>query len=153
MGVMVVGLELGDDRDGPVLRHAAELARALGHRVVLLHVAEPEPTFMPWDGDLPQMRDQRAELDREAHAALQEHAERLREAGLLAQALQFRAPTADGLLEQVEAQGAALLVVGSHQRGWLGRALHGSVSRQVLSRAPCPVLVVPPDPADAQGTR
>jgi nucleotide-binding universal stress UspA family protein len=35
-----------------------------------------------------------------------------------------------------------MIVVGSHGRGALGRALIGSVSDQVVRRAPCPVLVV-----------
>ncbi len=40
--------------------------------------------------------------------------------------------------------GAELLVVGSHGRGRLGRAILGSVSRTVLEHAGCPVAVVPP---------
>jgi universal stress protein E len=38
---------------------------------------------------------------------------------------------------------ADLLVVGTHGRGRLGRALRGSVSKRVLANAPCDVLVVP----------
>ncbi len=40
--------------------------------------------------------------------------------------------------------GAELLVVGSHGRGRLGRAILGSVSRTVLEHAGCPVALVPP---------
>lgn len=41
------------------------------------------------------------------------------------------------------AQGAAILVVGSRGRRALTRALLGSVSRGVVGRASCPVVVVP----------
>ena len=38
---------------------------------------------------------------------------------------------------------ADLLVVGTHQRGPVGRLLFGSVSTSVLEHATCPVAVVP----------
>jgi nucleotide-binding universal stress UspA family protein len=43
-----------------------------------------------------------------------------------------------------EASGAELLVVGSHGRTAMDRYFVGSVSREVLSRPPCPVAVVRP---------
>ncbi|MFJ8438791.1 universal stress protein [Kitasatospora griseola] len=41
------------------------------------------------------------------------------------------------------AEHAELVVVGAHGRGPLGRLVAGSVSSEVLHRAPCPVVVVP----------
>lgn len=42
---------------------------------------------------------------------------------------------------------AEMIVVGSRGRLELGAALLGSVSRQLMESAPCPVVVVPPDAA------
>lgn len=43
---------------------------------------------------------------------------------------------------------ARLLVVGSHGKGALSRALLGSVSQEVVNHASCPVAVLPPETAD-----
>jgi nucleotide-binding universal stress UspA family protein len=49
------------------------------------------------------------------------------------------------LMEAVRDFDAELLVVGSRGRLELGSALLGSVSRTLMTSAPCPVVVVPPD--------
>ncbi len=46
------------------------------------------------------------------------------------------------IVEEAETWGADLIVVGSHGRGFWGRALTGSVSDAVVHHAPCSVLVV-----------
>ena len=48
------------------------------------------------------------------------------------------------------AKDASLIVTGSHGRSGLKAVLLGSVSRQVVHHAPCPVVVVPhPDRGDS----
>jgi universal stress protein A len=42
--------------------------------------------------------------------------------------------------------GYDLIVMGSHGRRWLSRLLLGSAVQDVLRSAPCPVLVIHPDP-------
>lgn len=46
---------------------------------------------------------------------------------------------------------ADLVIVGSHGRGGLDRLLLGSVASSVARKAPCSVLVVPPEAAFAEG--
>jgi nucleotide-binding universal stress UspA family protein len=46
------------------------------------------------------------------------------------------------LLEVARAEGASRIVVGTHGRGRLGRAIFGSVSSEVAELASCPVDVV-----------
>jgi nucleotide-binding universal stress UspA family protein len=51
---------------------------------------------------------------------------------------------AENLLTLAEEEQAQLIVVGSRGRGALKTALLGSVSSTLTTRAPCPVVVVPP---------
>jgi len=50
-------------------------------------------------------------------------------------------PAASALVDA--AQGAAMLVVGSHGRNTFANALMGSVSKACVHRSACPVVVVP----------
>ena len=50
----------------------------------------------------------------------------------------------ESILLFAEAEASDLLVLSTHNRGLLGRALLGSVSAEVTRRAPCNVLLVPP---------
>lgn len=51
------------------------------------------------------------------------------------------------------ADGADLVVVGSHGRGAMSELLLGSVSHQVVNRAPCPVVVVRPTLRHAEAAK
>jgi nucleotide-binding universal stress UspA family protein len=107
----------------PVAESADWLARGLGARLVVLHIAEePKP-----EGDelLATIRDR---LSADA-----------------ADVRQVEGAPADRLLEAVEHAGAEMLVVGSRGRGSLRAAVFGSVSRRLSNDATCPVVVVPPD--------
>jgi nucleotide-binding universal stress UspA family protein len=62
--------------------------------------------------------------------------------GLAAETVRLDGDPATELVRACE-EGGDLLVVGSRGYGPLARVLLGSVSRKVIRRAPCPVLVVP----------
>jgi nucleotide-binding universal stress UspA family protein len=48
----------------------------------------------------------------------------------------------EAIVRLAERRNADLIVVGTHDRSFLDRLLHGSVSAEVTRRAPCGVLVV-----------
>jgi nucleotide-binding universal stress UspA family protein len=52
-----------------------------------------------------------------------------------------------------ESESMDLLVVGRHDRGVLGRLMHGSVTIAAVEHAACPVLVVPVDATAPEGER
>ncbi|HXV34613.1 MAG TPA: universal stress protein [Gaiellaceae bacterium] len=123
-------------------RFAGALAGGLGARVVLLHVAAR--TTAPGVSAAPLGQERLAESERQAGAAIL--AGVCREAGL-PQDTELRVELGDvagrarAVAEETEAM---LLVIGSHGRGAVKRALLGSVSRNLAGDAPCPVVVVPP---------
>src|SRR5262249_31325737 len=58
------------------------------------------------------------------------------------QQLMVEGDPADEILRFADEIGADLIVMGSHGRTGVMRVLMGSVSRKVLDRAKCPVLIV-----------
>lgn len=51
-------------------------------------------------------------------------------------------PVAEGICGEARASEVGMIVVGAHGWGAFGRFVHGSVSTELVHRAPCPVLVV-----------
>lgn len=107
----------------PALRVALEYARRLGARLHIVHVrwpgADPGPD------------------------------ERLEALGLsagvpVATAVLAGAP-ASQIVDYARRHRATLVVIGTHGRTGISRALIGSVAERVVRTAPCPVLVVPAD--------
>jgi nucleotide-binding universal stress UspA family protein len=58
----------------------------------------------------------------------------------------------DTILSALEERRVDLAILGTHGRGGFERVMLGSVAGEVVRRAPCNVLVVPPAPEPAAGT-
>lgn len=129
-----------------VIGVARKLADALGLELVLLNVAPrteaPGVSVVPGGQQRlheEELRDAEALLDRIASDAGLDSGVRRRVA---------TGSAADCIVEACVDESAELVVLGSHGRGGLKRALLGSVSTNVASRAPCPCVVVSPDAAE-----
>lgn len=115
-------------------------AKRLGARLELLHVIEIAEQFPFGSSPL--------DLDFEALYAgvgreLACRAERAIAAGVPCETRIAEGGAAIEIAERATEMGAALIVVGTHGRTGLARALLGSVAERVVRRAPCPVLTVP----------
>jgi nucleotide-binding universal stress UspA family protein len=76
--------------------------------------------------------------------ALQDVEQELQDAGFAVECRKLLGTSAARALHQAaEAEGAALLVVGSTRRGPVGRVLIGSTAERVIAGSPCPIAVVP----------
>jgi nucleotide-binding universal stress UspA family protein len=126
-----------------VIAVAESLAAAFSARLWLLHVSAPDPDFVGFEAGPQAVRDQRAHHLRGEHRELQEVADRLRTEGVEATALLIQGPTVEKILSEAERVAAEWIVIGSHGRGAVHRALLGSVSEGVLHRARCKIAIVP----------
>ena len=74
-----------------------------------------------------------------------------REAGFEAEALavadDVEMPVAETIVTVASEQSAAAIVVGAHGHSRLSEVVLGSTSRDVIRRAPCPVVIARPMPA------
>ena len=123
---------------------ACALARVAGARgaVELVHVhatgvhAPNAPALDPaWENE--RAAEMRADLDALARRASREMAVRVT-------AVTLRGRVAESIVAHAADIGADLIVMTTHARSGVARALLGSVAEQVLRTASVPVLLVPP---------
>jgi len=116
------------ERSESALRLAWSLARDHGARLVILHAVAP--TEDPWfQQDLNELR---AKVNQLPVPGTEVQVERQFSEGI---------PVLEILRVAAETN-SDLIVMGTHGRTGLGRALLGSVAEQVVRRALCPVLTV-----------
>ncbi|WP_260478955.1 universal stress protein [Kibdelosporangium aridum] len=113
-------------------RHGCELVAVHAWSDLPMDALEPVRT---WDYDWHDVREKGDRLLAESLAGHQEQHPDI----AVRRKVAIDRPT-HALLEHAE--GAVLLVVGSHGRGALRRALLGSVSHAMAYHAPCPVAIV-----------
>ena len=117
---------------------AFRLAGALGARLLAVSVIDPRTLQLPGGRFRSRVDQERGRLE-EAAAEL---VLRGRRDKVTTSFLIWEGDPAESIVEAAVSEGADIIVVGSHGRAALGRALIGSVSDQVVRHAPCPVMVV-----------
>jgi nucleotide-binding universal stress UspA family protein len=146
-GTIVVGVD-GSEPSREALRWAAAEAKLRGSRIVAVHAwpfVPPAVLAEPGMFPIPGGADYAGQLQAEESAARDELERALAEAlpdnvGVEIEPRLLEGDAGDRLVG--ESVGAELLVVGSSGRSGIASVLLGSVSRHVVSHAPCPVVVV-----------
>ena len=116
------------------LERGEELARRLGAELLLLHVAG-----VPVAGSRTA-----AAAHGDAERELAATVEQVVHHGVRARGLLREGAPDEEILAAAAAEGASLIVVGTHGRTGLAHVLLGSVAERVVRAAPCPVLTVGP---------
>ena len=126
---------------------AIQLARAYDRRLLLVRVTPPVFVLGSGVEAMKARHDAQYDEEAEAHRYLVATRQRLaRDAAINAETLQLVGPVADQLIHLATMYPGSVLVMGTHGRGGLGRAMLGSVAAEMMSRATTPLVVVPPRP-------
>jgi nucleotide-binding universal stress UspA family protein len=134
------------DFSARALAHAVALARWYSAEVIVLHVytAIPAPASIAAGVAKPTL----AETDRQrTEEWVHSFAAPLLPSDVLSRVEIREGAAVAGILDAAE--GADLVVIGTHGRGGFERLLLGSTTEKVIRKAPCPVLTVPPGTEDA----
>ncbi len=124
------------------LAKAISLAAALGSTLRIITIVEPLPAYvniaLALDGNLPQqlLNERRQRLSQTHKLALIHAAE----AGVSADAILVDGREVEGILAEITAYGADLLVIGLSQHHGFGEM--SSTIHRISLNAPCPVLGV-----------
>ena len=124
----------GTPESKAALLRAEQFAHATNGTIRVLTVAEPPVALPGVVGYTPPVPPDPEEIVREGVKSVDRR--------LAAEGRHLSGPAASVIAEACE-EGVDLLVAGSRRYGPVARALLGSVSSQLIHKAPCPVLVVP----------
>ncbi len=127
----------------PIAAHAAdtgaELARLAGAEMAFIHVID-DALVNPADTAV-QPAVLVASAKEEARKLIGDYRRRLPPPAIALEFVVIGSPSTE-IVNAAKEWPADLIVIGSHGRGGIGRALLGSVAEDVMRHAPCPVLVV-----------
>lgn len=129
--------------DDPLAAHAADvgvaLARSLNAEIALVHAVDPSLIYSPEAGAVVDEVAQHAQ--QEAARIVADFRGRLPEGTAVLQFIRQGRPGQE-IVRAAQDWPADLIVIGSHGRRGLSRAVLGSVAEEVMRNATCPVLVV-----------
>ncbi|SKA40880.1 Nucleotide-binding universal stress protein, UspA family [Enhydrobacter aerosaccus] len=129
--------------DDPLAAHAAEvgiaLARSLNADVALIHAIDPSLIYSPEAGSVADDIAQHAQ--QEGARVVADFRARLPAGTSVLQFVRQGRPGQE-IVKAAREWPADLIVIGSHGRRGLSRAVLGSVAEEVMRHSPCPVLVV-----------
>lgn len=123
------------------LTYAVELAKALGSEIVVMHAYEIPMIGFP-DGALVATPELASRVLEGANTGLKKAVDTHVHAGVPLKGVVKQGPTWQTIIETATELGAGMIVMGTHGRHGLPRALLGSVAEKVVRAAHCPVLTV-----------
>lgn len=141
--VILVPTDFGEPSEA-ALRTAIEYAQVFGSEIVLMHAYEIPVMGFP-DGAVIATAELTDSLMEAAHAGLDQQVKANEGCGVTLRSVVKEGDPYRMINDAAAEVGAGLIVLGTHGRRGLSRALLGSVAEKVVRTANVPVLVVHPD--------
>jgi len=148
------------DLSGPVLRWGADIAQAMGAKLLLLHTEPPQTGYIYYSPGytyhgilgfgLEESVRQEIEAEQLKHdrQALEILESRLKKDGLEVELLLMTGDPAQAILDTAVERNIDMIIVGAHSHGVFYKFLFGCVDTELVRKAPCPVLVIPETAVD-----
>lgn len=133
-----------------VVAESISLARALNGRVVLLAVVQPPVVTYEYAAVMDNLAEITAAGERNAERRLSEMEAKFKAEGVPVESVQLVGGPIPLIIEQAKKVSADYIVMGSHGHTAFYDLLVGSTTHGVLTRASCPVIIIP---APQQGKR
>lgn len=127
------------------LRYGISFASEFGAELLLLHVVEPVAVGYGSDLFPVPMAEVFEEMSSHARAELAKLQAFASEKGVAARDLVVQGKPSSEVLRIAAEEDVDLIVVGTHGKGLLDKAIFGSTTERVIRRAPCPVLTCRPE--------
>jgi nucleotide-binding universal stress UspA family protein len=137
---LLVPTDFGPSSDRAVA-YAADLAKAFGAEIVIMHAWEIPMLGFP-DGAFIATAELATRVLEAAQQGLNDAMKLLEGKGVKARGLLKQGPTWQMIVETAKEVDAGMIVIGTHGRHGLPRALLGSVAEKVVRTAHTPVLTV-----------
>ncbi|MBB6147259.1 nucleotide-binding universal stress UspA family protein [Silvibacterium bohemicum] len=134
---IVVATDLSDPAS-IALKYAQALARLRQSLLVIVHVIDPLAYAFP-EGAPSTLA-----ADKAARQELSRIEEEARDLGIATQSVVENGVVCERILQTIADHHADLLILGTRATTEAGRVALGTVARQLLSKAPCPILAVSP---------
>ncbi|MCX8996002.1 universal stress protein [Rhizobiaceae bacterium BDR2-2] len=133
----------GSDLSAKAVEQGLQLAKALGARVTLLSIVEPQPLVSVENVQLAGMGTDFLEIaHNEAKAVLGEAESRAEELGVAVESIVADGTDAAGsIVQAADEAGCDLIAMGSRGRSGLTALVLGSVTMRVLNESTVPVIV------------
>lgn len=144
---LLVPTDFGTGSDH-ALAYAVELAKAFGAEITIMHAYELPLVGFP-DGALVATPDLASRISEGAAIGLAKTIEPFAKSGVVMSTLLKQGPTWRSVIDTASEIEAGMIVMGTHGRHGLPRALLGSVAEKVVRAAHCPVLTVHSEDATA----
>lgn len=126
-----------------IIQSAIELAKALPARIWLVHVADPNPFFIGYEVEPPVFRTQREEELKREKNELEAMARKISDEGVEVNFELLLGTPVSSIIDKADELEADFIVIGREDHGFFYKTFMGSTSEGVVSRATCPVLVIP----------